>query len=258
MLLNILLLFADVCKNIPKDFAVTNLNTGDILKVNWSPTSLISGFTNNDSLKPKISAIADGTLIGTYTNQYGCTLRDTITIKSRFTKATATATAKTIYINDALTLNAGPSGTGFKYAWSPIGDVTSPTSASTAATPKVNTTFIVTVTDNFGCTDTAQVALRVLVPHCDEPYIFIPRAFTPNGDGTNDVVFVRGDYLTSVEFVIFNRWGEQVFKTLDKTIGWDGKHNGEPVCPDVYGYYVKGVCKQGEPFFKKGNITVLK
>jgi gliding motility-associated-like protein len=97
-----------------------------------------------------------------------------------------------------------------------------------------------------------------MVPQCDEPYIFIPRAFSPNADGKNDIIYVRGDYLTSVEFVIFNRWGEQVFSTTDKTIGWDGKHRGEPVCPDVYGYYVKGVCQQGEKFFKKGNITVLK
>ena len=254
----------DVCRNADKPITVTNLNAGDILKVTWSPTSLISGFTGNDSLKPIVRAIADGTLIGTYTNQFGCSLKDTITLKSRFTKATATstttagATAKTIYINDPLTVNAGPTGTGFRYAWSPTGSVTSPNAASSAATPKITTTFIVTVTDNFGCTDTANVQVRVLIPECDEPYIFIPRAFTPNGDGTNDVIRVRGDYLTSVEFVIFNRWGEQVFKTLDKTIGWDGKFHGEPVCPDVYGYYVKGVCQQGEQFFKKGNITVLK
>ncbi len=248
----------DLCTGVNKPITITNVNTTDRLNVTWSPTSLITGFTNNDSLRPIVRANADGLLIGTYRNQFGCTLKDTITLKSHEVDAKATATAKTIYINDALTLNAGPTGTGYTYAWSPSGSVTNPNAASTAATPKVNTTFIVTVTDNFGCTDTAQVALRVLIPQCDEPYIFIPRAFSPNGDGTNDVIFVRGDYLTSVEFVIFNRWGEQVFVTKDKTIGWDGKFHGEPVCPDVYGYYVKGVCQQGEQFFKKGNITVLK
>ncbi len=248
----------DLCASIDKPITVTNVNTGDRLNVTWSPTSLISGFTNNDSLRPIVRANADGILIGTYRNQFGCTLKDTITLKSHVVDAKATATAKTIYVNDALTLNAGPAGTGYSYSWSPAGSVTNPNAASTAATPKENTTFIVTVTDGFGCTDTAQVALRVLVPLCDEPYIFIPRAFTPNGDGTNDLIYVRGDYLTSVEFVIYNRWGEQVFATKDKTIGWDGKHNGQAVTPDVYGYYVRGVCQQGEQFFKKGNITVLK
>jgi gliding motility-associated-like protein len=209
-------------------------------------------------LRPIVRANADGTLIGTYRNQFGCTLRDTITLKSHVVDAKASATAKTIYVNDALTLNASPTGTGYTYAWSPSSTVTNPNAASTPATPKDSTNYVVTVTDNFGCTDTAHVAVRVLVPQCDEPYIFIPRAFSPNGDGTNDIIYVRGDYLTSVEFVIYNRWGEQVFVTKDKTIGWDGKFRGEPVCPDVYGYYVRGVCQQGEQFFKKGNITVLK
>ncbi len=248
----------DLCVSIDKPITVTNLNAGDRLNVTWSPPSLISGFTGNDSLRPIVRANADGILIGTYRNQFGCTLKDTITLKSHVVDAKATATAKTIYINDALTLNAGPTGTGYTYAWSPSGTVTNPNAASTPATPKDITTYIVTVKDNFGCTDTAQVTVRVLKPECNEPYIFIPRAFTPNGDGTNDVIFVRGDYLTSVEFVIYNRWGEQVFVTKDKSIGWDGKFHGEPVCPDVYGYYVKGVCQQGEQFFKKGNITVLK
>ncbi len=248
----------DLCVSIDKPLTVTNLNIGDILKVTWSPTSLIRGFTSNDSLRPIVRANADGTLIGTYTNQFGCTLKDSITLKTHVVDATVNATAKTIYVNDALTLNAGPVGTGYTYAWSPAGSVTNPNAATTRATPKENTTFIVTVTDNFGCTDTAQVALRVLVPECAEPYIFIPRAFSPNGDGTNDVIKVRGEYLTSVEFVIYNRWGEEVFKTLDKSIGWDGKFHGQAVTPDVYGYYVRGVCQQGEQFFKKGNITVLK
>lgn len=248
----------DLCTNIDKPITVSNLNTGDILRVRWSPTSLIVGFTGNDSLRPIVRTNVDGRLIGTYTNQYGCTLIDSITLKSHVVDATATASAKTIYVNDALTLNAGPTGTGYTYSWTPAASVTSPSSATTTASPKENTTFIVTVKDGFGCQDTAQVALRVLVPECAEPYIFIPRAFSPNGDGTNDAVYVRGDYLTSLEFVIYNRWGEQVFSTKDKTVGWDGKHNGQPVCPDVYGYYVKGVCQKGEQFFKKGNITVLK
>ncbi len=248
----------DFCSGINKPLIITNLTTTDILRVTWSPTSLITGFTGNDSLRPIIRSNADGTLIGTYRNQYGCTLRDTITLKSHTVDASAKSNVSTIYVNETATLTALPTGTGFTYAWSPSATLGTSTAATTTAAPKETTTFIVTVTDAFGCQDTGQVLITVLTPQCAEPYVYVPRAFSPNGDGVNDRIFVHGDYLTTVEFVIFNRWGEQVFATTEKGTGWDGTHHGQPVCPDVYGYYVKGVCQKGEQFFKKGNITVLK
>jgi gliding motility-associated-like protein len=246
----------DLCGNADKPITVTNLNAGDRLSVVWTPSNVIVGYTNGDSLRPIVRSNADVTLIGSYKNQFGCTLVDNMNLKAHVFDATAKANITAIYVNDVVTLTATPTGTGYTYAWSPT--VNNPTSATTTVSPQTNTTYIVTVTDASGCKDTGQIFLRVMVPQCDEPYIFIPRAFSPNGDGKNDMIYVRGDYLTSVEFVIFNRWGEQVFSTTDKSIGWDGKHRGEPVCPDVYGYYVKGVCQKGEQFFKKGNITVLK
>jgi gliding motility-associated-like protein len=246
----------DLCGNADKPITVTNLNAGDRLSVVWTPSNVIVGYTNGDSLRPIVRSNADVTLIGSYKNQFGCTLVDNMNLKAHVFDATAKANITAIYVNDVVTLTATPTGTGYTYAWSPT--VNNPTSATTTVSPQTNTTYIVTVTDASGCKDTGQIFLRVMVPQCDEPYIFIPRAFSPNGDGKNDMIYVRGDYLTTVEFVIFNRWGEQVFSTTDKSIGWDGKHRGEPVCPDVYGYYVKGVCQKGEQFFKKGNITVLK
>ncbi len=246
----------DLCGGIDKSITVTNLAPGDRLSVVWTPASMVIGFTNMDSLKPILRSNTDGILMGAYRNQFGCTVIKNTVVKARIFDAKADANIKVIYVNDVVTLVASPSGAGYTYSWSPT--VNNPTSATTTVTPPSSTTYTVTVTDAAGCKDTGQVFLRVMTPQCDEPYIFIPRAFSPNNDGKNDIIYVRGDYLTEVEFVIFNRWGEQVFSTKDKTVGWDGKHRGEPVCPDVYGYYVKGVCQKGEQFFKKGNITVLK
>ena len=214
------------------------------------------GFTNNDSLRPIIRTTSSGSLMGTFRNQYGCTLTKDIPIRLSNLDAKAFATpVTTVYTGDLVTLNATPTGTGYTYKWSTAGN---PTTQTITVNPTASGNFIVTVTDvATGCTDTGQVFLVVLSPQCAEPFVFIPRAFSPNGDGKNDVIYVHGEYLKEVEFVIYNRWGEQVFVTKDKAIGWDGKHRGEPVCPDVYGYYVKGLCQQGEVFFKKGNITVL-
>ena len=243
----------DACKNIAKTITVTNL-TPDPINVKWSPPSLLT--SADTALSPIVKTNTDGTLIGRFSNAFGCTLIDTIPVKVHEVKPKVTASATSIYVNDVFTLSATPPG--LTYSWSPPSTVTNPTAAQTPATPKEDTKYVVEVSDAFGCKDTASVFVRVLTPQCAEPFIFIPRAFTPNGDGRNEKVYVRGEYLVEMEFVIYNRWGEEVFSTRDRTQGWDGTHKGQPVCPDVYGYYVRGRCKLGEDFFKKGNITILK
>ena len=245
----------DVCKGVGKQISVTN-NTPDVLTATWTPSTLIDG--SNTVLNPTIKADADGTLGVKLTNQYGCTLSDNIALKSHEVVASATISESIIYTNDQVTLNAQPTGTGYTYTWTPATDITNPTGATTTANPKQNTTFVVQVTDQFGCKDTASVPVNVLQPECAAPFVFVPTAFSPNGDGINDKIYVRGEYLKSVEFAIYNRWGERVFYTTNQEQGWDGTFNGSPVAPDVYGYYVNGICKQGETFFVKGNITVIR
>lgn len=244
----------DACVGVGKQITVTN-RTPDILTATWTPTSLIEG--SNTVLNPTIKTNADGSVIVKFTNQYKCTLTDTIAVKARSVDAKATVDQEVIYVDDQISLTATPSGTGYTYKWTPT-DVANSTSAITKAAPIVDTKYIVEVTDQYGCKDTASVNVKVLTPECSDPYVFVPKAFSPNSDGMNDKVYVRGEYLKSVEFAIYNRWGELVFYTTSMEEGWDGTHKGTPVMPDVYGYYVKGVCKKGETFFTKGNITVMK
>ena len=245
----------DACKGVGKPLTLTN-QTPDILTVLWTPATLIEG--SNTVLNPTVKTNADGTLNVKITNQYGCTLTDNVAVKAHEVDAKASISASVIYLDDKVVLNAEPTGTGYTYRWLPATDMTSPNAATSNAAPKTNTTYVVEVTDAFGCKDTASVSVNVLNPQCSEPFVFIPRAFSPNADGLNDKVYVRGEYLTQVEFAIYNRWGERVFFTTTMENGWDGTHNGKAVMPDVYGYYVKGVCRKGEIFFSKGNITVMK
>jgi hypothetical protein len=78
------------------------------------------------------------------------------------------------------------------------------------------------VTDQYSCKDTASVNVKVLTPQCSEPFVFIPKAFSPNNDGINEKVFVRGEYLKEegFEFAIYNRWGEKVFFTKNQKCVW--------------------------------------
>ncbi len=93
---------------------------------------------------------------------------------------------------------------------------------------------------------------------CNDDALFIPNAFSPNDDQINDVLLVRGaEGFNSMNLIIYNRWGEKVFESSDPKIGWDGRFEGEPLSPDVYGYYLTVTCPAGT-IVDKGNITLLK
>jgi gliding motility-associated-like protein len=98
----------------------------------------------------------------------------------------------------------------------------------------------------------------VIEVFCDWPYIFVPNAFSPNGDGINDVLYVRSIYAEEVYFVVFNRWGEKVFETNDITIGWNGIYKGRDADPGVFDYYLEVKCFNQVYFKKKGNITLIR
>ncbi len=88
--------------------------------------------------------------------------------------------------------------------------------------------------------------------------VYVPNIFSPNGDGFNDLLFVRGKGIVELKFTIFDRWGERVFETTDITKGWDGIYKGETMNLAVFVYMVSGKFKNGDLIDKKGNFTLLR
>jgi gliding motility-associated-like protein len=86
----------------------------------------------------------------------------------------------------------------------------------------------------------------------------IPNAFTPNGDGINDKVFVRGFGISKLTWRIYNRWGELVFETNDRTQGWDGTFKGARQPKEVYHYTLSVQYSDNTRHEKKGDITLLR
>ena len=129
---------------------------------------------------------------------------------------------------------------------------------SIIVSPRDVTTYTVTVTDANGCTAVDEVTVTVRKAKCDETDVYLPTAFTPNGDGTNDIFIVRSNFLDEVELIIYNRWGQEVFKTKDKNIGWDGTFNGKELPPDSYAFYLRALCINAEEYRKKGNVTLIR
>ena len=117
--------------------------------------------------------------------------------------------------------------------------------------------FYVTVSDGI-CSRMDSVLVTVHELLCDDPDIFVPDAFTPNGDGNNDKLFVRGRNISSMELKVFDRWGEVVFTTENQELGWDGSYKGKPVDPAVYVYWLTVRCVDRQEYFHKGNVTLIR
>jgi hypothetical protein len=88
--------------------------------------------------------------------------------------------------------------------------------------------------------------------------VFVPDIFSPNGDGNNDVLFVRGNGLARLEFRVYNRWGEEVFMSNDVSKGWDGQLRGSPSQSGSYFYSLKARLNNDTPLILTGEIILVR
>lgn len=148
-----------------------------------------------------------------------------------------------------------------QWTWYPNKWISCADCPAPVVTPKGDVTYNITVTNGYGCQTIALLPIKLV---CPGSTAFIPNSFSPNGDGQNDVFYIRGGGISAVRsFKIFNRWGQLVFErgncnTDDPACGWDGRFNGTPVNPDVYIYFAELTCDTNEPMLLKGNVTVLR
>jgi gliding motility-associated-like protein len=221
----------------------------------------VSTFTNWQPFNPMETPLfEDGIFTFSVSNDLGCTGDGEVVVKvAEFTGTiSADAEPEEIWAGQTTVLSVTTKPT-YSYVWSPVLGLSDPFSANPVATPETSMTYTVEVTDEeTGCRSNDEIEVKVKDIICDEPYIYLPNAFTPNGDGTNDILKVEGINVEEVYLTIYDRWGEKVFETASLDQGWDGSFRGQVVSGDVYGYYLTVRCPGGLEFFKKGNITVLR
>jgi len=169
-----------------------------------------------------------------------------------------TANPDTIYAGDYsnLSSNIGPP---LNILWSPPYQLSSTTDYNPTASPLSTTTYAAVAEDASGCKFLLDsVTIYVLSKYCDESTVYVPNTFTPNGDGVNDVLYARSNFIMNIYFAVYNRWGELVFETTDLSKGWDGMYKGMKVDPGVFGYYLRYDCTNDLKGFKKGNVTLIR
>lgn len=141
------------------------------------------------------------------------------------------------------------------YRWSPASYLNNPAISNPVATPRSNITYNLTAGTIDGCEATSSITIKVFA----KPDIFVPNAFTPNGDGLNDqlkaipVGIVQFKY-----FKVFNRWGEMVFSTADPQKGWDGIYKGQMQNGGNYTWITEGVDYTGNVIQKKGYAVLIR
>jgi len=140
-----------------------------------------------------------------------------------------------------------------QYQWTPAGGLNATNIATPIASPVTSIVYQLSVTDNNGCMATGKVVVIAALP------LELPNAFTPNGDGHNDIFRIpSGVQFNLQELDIFDRLGIRVYTTRNIGEGWDGTYNGQPAPIGTYVYLVKGKTLAGEPVVLKGTLMLIR
>lgn len=241
----------EVCKNNP---AIIQLNilSPRVYTVDWKFND--SSFTTSSG-NIQLNASNSGRLNFTISNG-SCRLIDSILITVIDNPTVDALVDKdSIQNGEQVQLSTNPS-IGFGFNWSPQNLVSNPVISNPTSSPSATTTFIVHITDQNGCNASDSVTVSVYNSGCSN--IYIPNAFTPNGDHVNDVFRARNSGVKNMRLLVFNRLGEKVFETTDPASGWDGNYKNQPAPEDSYGYYFFAECLQEEKIILKGNVTLLR
>jgi len=158
----------------------------------------------------------------------------------------------TIKIGSSIQLSVN-TGNEYQYVWNPPASLDNPYLYNPTATPIVPTVYSVIAYNQF-CSgyDTVKVGIDY------RSNLFVPSAFTPNGDGKNDLFRVSNiTYEKIIEFRVFNRWGQEIYSATDNK-GWDGTSNGVLNDIGIYNYLIRVVYPDGVEKNFTGSVTLIR
>ncbi|MFH0867410.1 MAG: gliding motility-associated C-terminal domain-containing protein, partial [Bacteroidota bacterium] len=233
--------------------------TGDTLICSGQNTTLTASgatsfiwSTSQTSSSILINPLSTTTYTVTVSSGGTCTDEASITVNVSPTPSITISNDTSITIGTSAQLYVAG---GTSWSWSPPSGLSCTNCQDPIASPTETTTYFVTVTDSSNCTATDSVLVTIEM-NCGE--IFIPTAFSPNNDGSNDVLYVRGNCIKMLDFAIYDRWGECVFYSDDLTEGWDGAYKGKPMNTGVFVFYLNVTLYDNTSTSKQGNINLIR
>jgi gliding motility-associated-like protein len=205
----------------------------------------------------QFSNLPAGEYIITAKDANGCTTKTTATINSsQGFKISLTPDRTTVFAGSFVNLHTTSNTSYNVRSWIPSNLLTNQTATKQTFRADTSTSVTVVAKSDAGCIDTATVFIKVQEINSGD--VFVPNAFSPNADGSNDVLYVLGSNILEIDFKIYNRWGEQVYATRDKLSGWNGIFKNKPQPSDVYLYTLTALMENGSVIYKKGNVLLLR
>ena len=230
----------------------TSICDGDYIRLDAGSGFTLYSWSTGDTTQ-MIDVVSAGTYTVTVTDNYGCSENESITISTLSYNASIDFIGELCYDDLPVTLTAVD--TGGIWAGTGITDVVNGIFDPTIAGIGVHT---VSYFISKPCGDTGTFDIHVINCDPNEPHAVVPDIFSPNGDGENDVLFVRGEGIKSLYFVVYSRWGEKVFETSIKDKGWDGTYKGKPLDPALFVYNLIVTFIDDTELKQKGEITLIR
>lgn len=227
------------------DFGSAGTQTGS------GPLSVVWNVPGNESISLVVT-------------ENGCTHQVSTSVYVSGVTATATADPLTALAGTTINLTATGTNSGgedLTYSWSSNSGTLSCTDCPNPTTNmESNTTYTVTITNEFGCFGIASVNTVLLLPPEIENAVLIPNAFSPNEDAVNDIFRLAGINVEEFELRVYNRFGEEVFFITSTNLseGWDGTFRGKQQEIGTYAYKALVRFMDGEEKIMKGNVTLIR
>ena len=241
------------CANTPFVFTADAVNGGNSPRYLWRINDQPAG---NSQPSFTTSALADGDIINCIMiSSEACTLPATSNSISVAIKESPVITLPpqyTISPGASIQLNPVFTGSVAQIEWTPAASLNNSSISNPVATPPATTEYTLKLRSPDGCESEAKTKVIVYRK------LLMPSAFSPNGDGLNDVFRIpAGTTLNQVRFSIFDRWGNIVFQTNDINKGWDGTLNGTSLSPGAFVYLIRGN-DSDDDIMAKGTVMLVK
>ncbi len=198
-----------------------------------------------------LNKLEAGTYTVTVTDENGCTTTASVNLAPPDSIAIDAVGDTLIELGGSTPITTiGDTAGGF-FSWKPTSGLSCSTCPNPVASPEITTSYILTYTRN-SCFVYDTVRIEVID-------FFIPTAFSPNGDGTNDLFIIYGTSIARVSLNIYDRWGEKIFEySGEASSGWDGTYKSREMGPGVYPYYAEIEFENGRIERQPGSITLIR